>query len=219
MYFTTATSGGRPEFIQACPGDSVVERTMGPSQRSRLSIFLNEDSGTLHFVARWVSIGPPGGWSISFRGVKSTRFHARVIRRSRRMPELPTGRPSPRRSRSGYWGCQSQRDSCVRMTFKAQIVLDTCRNIGVAVPEQIAVIGVDNDTLLCELSHPSLTSVAPAWRGAGFHAAQLLDGLMNGRVGSGLTSLLMKPLGIVQRQSTDITAVSNEDIAAAIRFN
>ncbi len=102
--------------------------------------------------------------------------------------------------------------------IQAQIVLDTCRNIGLAVPEQIAVIGVDNDSLLCDLSHPSLTSVAPDARGSGFHAAQLLDNLMNGRVGSGMSSLLMKPLGIVQRQSTDITAVSNEEIASAIRF-
>jgi LacI family transcriptional regulator len=102
--------------------------------------------------------------------------------------------------------------------IQAQIVLDTCRNISLPVPEQIAVIGVDNDSLLCDLSHPSLTSVAPDARGAGFHAAQLLDDLMNGRVESGMSSLLMKPLGIVQRQSTDITAVSNDEIASAIRF-
>ncbi len=102
--------------------------------------------------------------------------------------------------------------------IQAQIVLDTCRNIGLPVPEQIAVIGVDNDSLLCDLSHPSLTSVAPDARGAGFHAAQLLDDLMNGKVESGMSSRLMKPLGIVPRQSTDITAVSNDDIASAIRF-
>ncbi len=102
--------------------------------------------------------------------------------------------------------------------IQAQIVLDTCRNLGLPVPEQIAVIGVDNDPLLCDLSHPSLTSVAPDARGAGFHAAQLLDDLMNGCVDNGVTSQLMKPLGIVQRQSTDITAVSNSHIADAIRF-
>ena len=102
--------------------------------------------------------------------------------------------------------------------IQAQVVLDTCRNIGLPVPEQLAVMGVDNDTLLCDLSHPSLTSVAPDARGAGFHAAQLLDDLMHGRSTSRLTSRLMAPLGIVQRQSTDITAVSNKDIAKAIRF-
>ncbi len=102
--------------------------------------------------------------------------------------------------------------------IQAQVVLDTCRNLSLQVPEQLAVIGVDNDPLLCDLSHPSLTSVAPDARGAGFHAAQLLDDLMIGRSANGLASLLMKPLGIVQRQSTDITAVSNKNIAEAIRF-
>ena len=102
--------------------------------------------------------------------------------------------------------------------IQAQVVLDTCRNINLPVPEQLAVMGVDNDTLLCDLSHPSLTSVAPDARGAGFHAAQLLDDLMHGRRSSSSTSVLMKPLGIVQRQSTDITAVSNKAIAEAIRY-
>ena len=102
--------------------------------------------------------------------------------------------------------------------IQAQVVLDTCRNLNLPVPEQLAVIGVDNDPLLCDLSHPSLTSVAPDARGAGFHAAQLLDDLMHGRSLSSRTSHLMKPLGIVQRQSTDITAVSNSNIAEAIRF-
>lgn len=102
--------------------------------------------------------------------------------------------------------------------IQAQIVLDTCRNIGLPVPEQLAVVGVDNDPLLCDLSHPSLTSIAPDARGAGFNAAQLLDDLMHGRIESSNTPLLMKPLGISQRQSTDVTAVSNEDVANAIRF-
>jgi LacI family transcriptional regulator len=102
--------------------------------------------------------------------------------------------------------------------IQAQVVLDTCRNIGLSVPEQLAVIGVDNDPLLCDLSHPSLTSVAPDARGAGFHAAEMLDALMHGRSKLRNTSSLMKPLGIVQRQSTDITAVSDSRIATAIRF-
>ncbi len=118
------------------------------------------------------------------------------------------------------WLSQLQKPTGLLCAYdiQAQIVLDTCRNLGLSVPEQIAVMGVDNDPLLCDLSHPSLTSVAPDARGAGYHAAQLLDDLMNGRVQERNSSRLMKPLGIVQRQSTDITAVSNKDIAEAIRF-
>ena len=114
--------------------------------------------------------------------------------------------------------------------IQAQVILDTCRNLQISVPDQIAVVGVDNDIILCELCHPSLTSVAPDARGAGYQSARLLDEMMSmrssvsrktkrvRRMSSGAASLLLKPLGIVQRQSTDITSVSDPAIAAAIRF-
>lgn len=116
--------------------------------------------------------------------------------------------------------------------IQGQIVLDTCRNLNIAVPEQIAVIGVDNDPLLCDLCHPSLTSIAPDARGAGYCAAEWLDQLMDDRRANRKTtgknrtkkstdsesSKLMKPLGVVQRQSTDITAVTDVHVASAIRF-
>ncbi|MEQ1825682.1 MAG: DNA-binding transcriptional regulator [Pirellula sp.] len=111
--------------------------------------------------------------------------------------------------------------------IQAQIVLDICRNLGIPVPERIAVVGVDNDAILCDLCHPSLTSIEPDARGAGYAAAKLLDQLMNsrGRVlrttntrARQATSLLLKPIGIVQRQSTEVTAVSDSNVAEAIRF-
>jgi LacI family transcriptional regulator len=108
--------------------------------------------------------------------------------------------------------------------IQAQIVLDTCRNLEISVPEQIAVVGVDNDAILCDLCHPSLTSIAPDARGAGYAAAKLLDQHMHARKGSSRSrerppaSLLLKPLGIVQRQSTDITAIEDSNVAVAIRF-
>lgn len=105
----------------------------------------------------------------------------------------------------------------------AQVILDHCRNQGIAVPEQIAVIGVDNDPILCELARPSLTSIAPDAVGAGYYAAQWLDQAMVSRVPSKRTDFstpfrLMPPLGLILRQSTDITAVSDELVAKAIEF-
>jgi LacI family transcriptional regulator len=105
----------------------------------------------------------------------------------------------------------------------AQVVLDHCRNQSIAVPEQIAVIGVDNDPILCELARPSLTSIAPDAIGAGYFAAQWLDQAMADRrrvQPTGFTTpfRLMPPLGLVLRQSTDITAVDDPLIAKAIQF-
>ncbi len=103
--------------------------------------------------------------------------------------------------------------------IQAQVVLDTCRNVAIAVPEQIAVLGVDNDSLLCNLSRPSLTSVAPDARGAGYYAAELLDRMMHRRSKpKRMEAKLMPPLRVVPRQSTDITAVDDPQVAQAIQF-
>lgn len=110
--------------------------------------------------------------------------------------------------------------------IQAQIVLDHCRNLGIQVPEEIAVVGVDNDTIVCNLAHPSITSVIPDAKGAGQWAARLLDDWMEqspkrttkGPPKSMQDSILLEPLGVEARQSTDVTAVSNAEITAAIRF-
>ncbi len=96
-------------------------------------------------------------------------------------------------------------------------VLDACRSVGLAVPEEIAVIGVDNDELLCELAFPPLSSVMPNARRAGYEAAALLDRMMRGeRVPP--TETRIEPLGICPRQSTDVLAIDDPQIAQALRF-
>ena len=95
--------------------------------------------------------------------------------------------------------------------------LDACRQIGLAVPEQIAVIGADNDQELCELSHPPLSSIAFAPEQVGYEAARLLDRLIDGeRVDK--TPLLVRPQGIVARQSTDILAIDDAVVATALHI-
>ena len=64
--------------------------------------------------------------------------------------------------------------------IRGRQVLDACRRGGIRVPDEVAVIGVDNDELLCELSDPPLSSVRPDTRRTGYRAAQLLNRLMNG---------------------------------------
>ena len=99
----------------------------------------------------------------------------------------------------------------------AQRILDICRDLDLAVPEQVAVLGVDNDELLCNLCSPPLSSVAPDCRRTGYEAAALLDQLMAGRRVPAQAHLL-QPLGIVTRQSTDVLAIDDPHIAAAVRF-
>ncbi|QDV10316.1 Xylose operon regulatory protein [Rosistilla oblonga] len=101
--------------------------------------------------------------------------------------------------------------------IKAQQLLDVCRELNIAVPEQIAVLGVDNDRLLCDLADPPLSSVSCNTRRTGYEAAAMLDRMMAGDT-IGAEKVLLEPLGIQTRQSTDILATDDPDVAAAVRF-
>ncbi len=101
--------------------------------------------------------------------------------------------------------------------IKAQQLLAICRDEDIAVPDEVAVIGVDNDRRLCELCDPPLSSVVPnSWK-TGYEAAAVLDQLMRGEVVS-CDGRLIPPLGVKTRHSTDVLAINDADIVAAIRI-
>jgi len=94
--------------------------------------------------------------------------------------------------------------------------LDACRRAGIAVPDEVAVLGVDDDEVLCGLASPPLSSVIPDAVGAGRLAAELLDRLMRSEPLAG-GEWLMPPLGIAVRQSTDVLAIDDALVVAAVR--
>lgn len=96
-------------------------------------------------------------------------------------------------------------------------VLDAARRCGAAVPDQVAVIGVDNDEYLCHLSIPALTSVDVNPEQIGYEAAALLDRMMQGRKPPTKPRRLA-PRGVVVRLSTDVVASSDAEVNRAIRF-
>lgn len=101
--------------------------------------------------------------------------------------------------------------------IKGQQLLDACREAGVAVPEEVAVIGVDNDDLLCNLATPPLSSVIPNTHRTGYQAAALLGRMMAGEK-LDEQSHRIPPLGIATRQSTEILAIDDPEVATAVRF-
>jgi LacI family transcriptional regulator len=101
--------------------------------------------------------------------------------------------------------------------LRAHQILMACNDIDVAVPEEVAVIGVDNDEVVCELSQPPLSSIEQNPEEAGYQGAALLDRLMDGQSPPAEESLV-EPRGVVARQSTDIVAAADGDVAAALRF-
>jgi LacI family transcriptional regulator len=101
--------------------------------------------------------------------------------------------------------------------YRGQQVLDACLRLAIAVPDEVAVIGVDNDELLCELSHPPMSSVIPNTHRTGYEAADLLDRMMNGHRAPSETYLIA-PLGITTRQSTDVLAIEDRNVARAVAY-
>jgi LacI family transcriptional regulator len=96
-------------------------------------------------------------------------------------------------------------------------LLDACRRAGVAVPEEVAVIGVDDEELACQLALPPLSSVVPDAFRVGYEAAALLDVLMKGKPAPELLRYV-PPLGVTTRQSTDVTAIPDPRVAGAMSF-
>ena len=101
--------------------------------------------------------------------------------------------------------------------LRGQQVLDAARRAGLAVPEQVAVLSVDNDELLCALSPPPLSSVILNARRTGWMGAEALDRLMAGRKVACKVHYI-PPLGVATRQSTDTLAVADSQLASALRF-
>lgn len=98
-----------------------------------------------------------------------------------------------------------------------QQILEACRLAGLTAAEEVGVIGVDNDQLLCELSTPSLTSVGPNSMKTGYVAASLLDQMMAGKeVQDGMH--LIKPIDVKRRASTDRIAVNDPLVSNALQF-
>jgi LacI family transcriptional regulator len=101
--------------------------------------------------------------------------------------------------------------------YRARQVLDACRQVGFRVPQQVAVVGVDNEEVICAHVQPRLTSVARNNQLEGYQAAAILDQLMRGKkMAAGEENIA--PLGVVTRESTETVAFQDARLCGAIEF-
>lgn len=96
-------------------------------------------------------------------------------------------------------------------------VLQACATARLRVPDDVAVVGVDNDVMMCELSNPPLSSIALDLDKAGYEAARVLDGLMSGHLTGGHV-VNVEPVYVAIRQSSDVIAQDDPTVADALRF-
>ena len=108
-------------------------------------------------------------------------------------------------------GLMSCNDDC------GQNVAEICKIVGLYVPGEVAIVGVNNDEVICGLSDPPLSSIPLNAERAGYEAAELLDRLMSGEKMAG-QRIIDHPTHVVTRQSTDILAIEDHEVAEAVYF-
>jgi LacI family transcriptional regulator len=96
-------------------------------------------------------------------------------------------------------------------------VLEACKLEGVKVPEEVAVMGIDNDEIICGLTSPPLSSISLDIEKIGYDAAELLDDIIS-KKSVKIKHLIITPTHVVVRQSTDIVAIKDLEIASALNF-
>lgn len=100
---------------------------------------------------------------------------------------------------------------------RSQHLLEACKIAGLRVPQDIAILGVGNDEMICNFSAPPLSSIARNHEIAGYQAAEILHKVMGGHK-CGNQRAVVKPTHVVTRQSTDILAVDDADVIRAVNF-
>ncbi len=103
---------------------------------------------------------------------------------------------------------------------RSQDILAACKIADINVPSEVAILGVDNDELICGLSYPQLSkNTALSTQRAGYEAAKVLGKLMDGqKVAENEQEVSVSPLHVVTKQSTDIMAIEDKQVAEAVHF-
>lgn len=99
----------------------------------------------------------------------------------------------------------------------AQWICGVCWAVGFHIPEEIAVLGMDDDDMFCSMAYPHLSSIQIPAEQVGYEAARLLDAIISGKKISN-KPILLPPLGLVTRQSTDVLAIDDRYAIEAMRF-
>lgn len=101
--------------------------------------------------------------------------------------------------------------------YAGAALIETCLRVGLRVPDDVAVVGIGNDTITCEFCDVPLSSVARANREVGRQAAALLDRLMSGASPPKRT-VLVPPEGVVRRRSTELLVVADPHVRVAVEY-
>ncbi len=100
---------------------------------------------------------------------------------------------------------------------QGQHITEACRHSGIAIPQEVAVLGVDNDEMICEFSDPPLSSIAQDAEFGGYQTAKLLEEMIKDK-NTPTRDIVVKPTQVITRQSSDIYATNDHHIATALKY-
>jgi LacI family transcriptional regulator len=101
--------------------------------------------------------------------------------------------------------------------MRSMYVMDACRELHLNVPNDVGILGVDNNPMACTSFPISLSSVDPGFEEAGYRAAQLLNDIMTGKAARD-TQIVLPPRGVVQRESTNIDIADDPEVSKALQY-
>lgn len=101
--------------------------------------------------------------------------------------------------------------------LRAQQIISAAHASDILVPEEVAILGMNNDLIRCELTYPPLSSVVPNAFQSGYRAAEVLAEMLAGRKPKNFDQRI-EPIGVVTRPSTDVLAIDDRNVAAALNF-
>ena len=183
------------------------------------NIFFEKGFGTLHFaeVARLCFLRNgetdlakalhENGFDFScceFEFLPNVRLGYNWLKVNRSLPDWLKHLPKPIAIFSSY-------------DIPARELCDCCLELGIDVPGEVSILGVNNDDVVCELGRPPISSIDIPGIQIGFQAANMLDELLQGKKLEA-KSRFLPPLCIVERQSTNIVAIDDHEISAALAF-
>ena len=168
----------------------------------------------------------PGGWFVQERsqaflgalgeqGVTASLFHL-----STTQPNLPNPITKEESNRFRKWvGATLSRPAALVLMddWDAPRLMDLCREAGLQIPRDLAVLSIGIHSEVLPLCNPSLSGAQEDLEKQADWVIQSLEALMAGKKVS-LTPIVVPPLGIVERVSTSLTAIENRDVAHAVEF-
>lgn len=167
-------------------------------------------------------LGVFGGLGHEFAQQRLSGFHSRISDAGLACATFDSGNLRPtkagRRGLEGWLAALPKPAAILSLADDDSIrLLSACRDAGVMVPEQVAVLSVDNEEFMCNFAIPPLSSIDTDLRRVGYEGAAMLDRLMRGRPAP-QGPLRIAPIGIVTRRSSDITVIGDAEVLSAIRF-